>query len=131
MKILIIDYLSPSGHKNFDSIHIKSLLDIGHSLHLVGRRGQYPRFVGSEGVQITQIPEKYYCVCSLPSFTERFQGIRILCWIKKYIPLDNYNQIIFLSYDILSLFCFKTSVKVFLVDHNNVDQFDSKVKLSQ
>lgn len=129
MHILVVDYLSPKEHTNFDLIHIKSLLELGHDLHLVGREGQFPRVAAYNEVQITQIPEEFYGVRSFHSLTDRIQGIRILRWVKRNIPLDDYDQIVFLSYDILSIFCFKTSVKVFLVNHNNVDQFDSKIKL--
>ena len=129
MNILVIDYLSPPGHANFDQIHIQSLLDLGHKLCLVGRRGQFPAFNASSVVNKVQIPEKYYKCHFKKSISERILGILCLLWIKRHIKLREYEKIVFLTYDILSIPFFRADVPVYLVNHNNVDQFESSIKL--
>lgn len=131
MKLLLIDYISPQGHIIFDHIHIQALLSAGYDLHLVGRKGQFADFVNKGLVTITEIPEKYYRYYKrFYSLMERIKGVLSLFWIKKNLNLRNFDGIVFLSYDILSLYFFRTSVAVYLINHNNVDQFNSRIKLS-
>lgn len=129
MHILVIDYISPIEHINFDLIHIQSLLDLGHRLHLVGRKGQFLDFNSYKEVQITDIPDRFYIKRPVHSLSARVQGLLSLWWIKSHIGFGNYDLIIFLSYDILSFFTFRTSVPVYLINHNNVDQLDNRIKL--
>lgn len=129
MKILVIDYLSPSGHVIFDLIHIKSLLDLDYSLDLVGRKDHFSSLSNTPNIKIIDIPECFYKKYPISGLTERIQGILCLWWINKQLDFKKYDKVIFLSYDILSLFIFRTELKVFLINHNNVDQLDNKIKL--
>jgi len=129
MQLLIIDYLSPRGHINFDQIHINALIELGYKVHLVGRKGQYPAFVGKPNVEITEIPEFYYKSYPLPTLTDIIKGVLCLKWIKKRVKLEKYWSVIFLSYDTLTIPFFRTTQSVYLINHNNVDQIENTIKL--
>ena len=131
MRILIIDYLSPTGHVNFDQIHINSILNLGHKVHLVGRKGQFPAFEKKEDVTITNIPDFFYKSYSFPVLTERVLGVLCLIWIRYLYSHSQggYDSVVFLSYDILTLPMFRISIPVYLINHNNVDQLDNIIKL--
>ena len=130
MNILVIDYLSPEGHKNFDQIHIKALLELGHNLHLVGKQNQFIAFENRGGIKITSFPKGVFNPLPFKPLSERVLGVIRLIWLFCHIEVKKYDAIILLSYDILSLFPFKLKKKLFLVNHNNVSQiYDSRFKL--
>lgn len=129
-KILLIDYMSPKGHENFDSIHIKSLLSLGYNLTLIGREGQFDCIPHNERLIIKKLPN--WCFHTFTFFKPlfvRIQEILALIYIMcRYNP-KQYDYTIFLCYDILSTFFFRTKGKVILINHNNVGQLDNKIKL--
>lgn len=128
MNILVIDYISLRGHRNFNKIHIESLLRLGHSLHLVGREGQFDNIEQSSNVRITNIPDWMFKHHAIGQLTERINGIIRLWWIKFYVKPKRYDDTIFLVYDILSLFFYRDVCKTYLVNHNNVSQLLNRVK---
>ncbi len=129
MKLLLIDYLSPQGHLNFDMIHVKALLSLGHELCLVGREGQFNEAKNKSGVSIIDIPPQYFRDFRCPKLSVRVHGIQCLFWIKRNININYYDRVIFLTYDILSLSLLRLNTNVFLINHNNVDQLDNSIKL--
>lgn len=130
MKLLLLDYISYSGHRNFNEIHIKALHDSGHFLTLLGRKGQFDNISIKNNVQVKEMPSCFYGDYPITPISFRIAGIASLLWVKTHIKLKEYDAIIILTYDILSLFVFRTSVPVFLINHNNVPQLWSKIKLS-
>lgn len=129
MRILYIDYMSPSGHEVFNTIQLKSLISIGCKIHLV----VYGQFLSGrledKNISITRIPD-LYSTKNKSSILIRINDFKRLLWIKKNVINNNYDYVIFSSYDILSLYYFKFNIpNIFLINHNNVDQFDSRVKL--
>ncbi len=129
MKLLLLDYISFKGHQNFNKIHIDALLALGHELILVGRKGQFDNIETSVNVCKLEIPEVLFKEYPVPAISFRLQGMSALFWIKKHIRESDYDAVIILTYDILSLFMFRIKQKTFLINHNNVPQLWSKVKL--
>ena len=130
MKLLLIDYISFLGHRNFNKIHIEALQSIGHELTLLGKKGQFDNITINENMKVLEMPKRYFRKYPYPAVSFRLQGIGALLWVKTHTRLKEYDAIIILTYDILSLFVFRTSVPVYLIDHNNVSQLWSKLKLS-
>ena len=130
MRLLLIDHLSPFGHKKFDSIHIYAMQELGHELRLIGRTGQFDDFVGKEKIHISYFPNMMFTSLPIKPLTERLMGMIRLIWLFIYARIKNFDAVIFLSYDILSLFIYRISGRVYLINHNNVSQInDSKIKL--
>lgn len=129
MKLLVVDYLSIAGHRTFNRIHIEALRKIGVNLHLVGREGHFSNVEGLSDVEISVIPERFYRRRPIVQLTARLSDISCLRWIKRHFSFEHYDAVLFLTYDILSFFSFRTRQKVLLFDHNNVGQLDQRVKL--
>lgn len=129
MSIIFIDYLSYWGHKNFNKIHIESLLDLGFHLHLVGRAGFFKEFEGFPNVTITVIPEIFYKNYLWPALTSRLLMVASLIWIRIRIKGADKGMVVVSAYDILSFWLFRTKGTVFVINHNNVEQLKSKIKL--
>lgn len=128
MKILVIDYLSYSNHQRFNKLHIDTLKSMGHSLSLVGRKGHF-NSCSNIVDEIVNIPDKYYKNFPCRPVSIRLSSIGALLWIRRNIDLRQFDVILFLAYDIMSLWTFRTSKITLLMNHNNVGQLDSKVKL--
>jgi len=128
MKLLVLDYISYSGHKNFNKVHIESLIRLGVDVELMGRKGQFDNIDNVDMFKVYNMPEWLFKNYPLPSISFRLQGIASLIWVKKHIKCREYDAILVLTYDILSLFTFRISNTVILVNHNNVPQLWSKVK---
>lgn len=128
MKILIIDYMSVPAHQNFNKIHIDVLLSQGHSLTLVGRKGQFDNIGAKQNVPRLVIPEFFYYRHPFPQLSTRIQGNLCLLWIRGIIKFKIFDCVVIPTYDILSFFLFRVPNKVVIIDHNNVSQLENKVK---
>lgn len=120
--------MSPLGHEVFNCIQLDSLLAVGSDIHVVIYGNYLSKYKNIEKIKITRIPAKYNKSNKSP-LKERIIDIKRLMWIKRNIAINQYDYIVFSSYDILSLFVFRLKQKVFIINHNNVDQFNSKIKL--
>lgn len=129
MKLLLLDYISYTGHQNFNKIHIDALLSLGHDLYLYGKRGQFDNIDKSK-VEIYEIPDCFFKDYPITPVSFRLRCIAALNWLKKHIIWEQYDIVIILTYDILSLFTFKIKQKTILINHNNVPQLWSKIKQS-
>ena len=131
MRILVIDYLSPNGHENFDKIHIEALVNLGHNLTLVGKKGQFDKVENKDKINIEVLPPwAFKQTVILNSLFSRLIGITTLLYIMFRYSGKKYDFTLFLCYDILSLFFFRTRSRVVLIDHNNIGQLDNKIKFS-
>ena len=124
MRILVIDYLSYKGHRFFNKIHINTLRNLGHQLCLVGKSGQFDDFKRDNDISIIQIPQQ-----NIPFLDDSvIIDIMNLLWIKRNISLNGYQKVVILTYDIISLFFFRLSIPVIVVNHNNISLFsESKI----
>lgn len=129
MKLLLIDYVSYSGHRNFNKIHIDVLHKLGHEVYLAGRKNQFDNIELCEKNVVMEIPEMLFKELPVSSITFRLQGIFALLWTKRHIKWSDYDAVIILTYDILSFFVFRIKQKTLLINHNNVPQLWSKIKL--
>lgn len=128
-KILFIDYLGYSGHKNFNKIHINALQRQGWKFDLVGVVGQFNNMNIDNHVNIIEIKEGFMTRRHASSLLSRLANILLLFKLRNMFKLSDYEYIIFPTYDVLSLFFFRTKQKVFLINHNNVSQLSSRIKL--
>lgn len=126
MKILYIDYLSYSGHKNFNKIHLNALKSLGIDLSFVGSIDQYDDDLRCE---FLKIPNFFYLKLPFYSISSRILEFLCLLYIRFFIKTRNFDFIIFPTYDIFSIFAFPTRKKCFLINHNNVGQLDNPIKL--
>lgn len=119
MNILFLDYLSRPGHKNFNKIHISALLNMGHSLALVGRQSYFDNINSNSGNVIKySVPEVYYKQMKFAQLTTRILNIMCLLWIKKNVNLNKYDCIIVPTYESLSLFVFRTKKRMVVINHD-------------
>lgn len=124
MNILFLDYLSYSQHKVFNSIHIDSLLRLGHRLSLIGKKDQFNDYIGKDNIEIKTIPSS----SSKFGFNSIIDDMKNLYWIKNNIIFKNYEIIIIPTYDILSLSLFRITGRVIIINHNNISLFtESKI----
>ncbi len=129
MRLLLIDYLSPVGHRKFDAIHISALGNPNHELQLIGRSGQFDGISNKENIHIRTLPDWMFKSMPVKPLTERLMGIIRLIWLLMHIRTTGYDAVIFLSYDVLSLFVYRISGRVYLINHNNVSEInESKIK---
>lgn len=111
MKLLLIDYVSYSGHRNFNKIHIDVLHKLGHEVYLAGRKNQFDNIELCEKNVVMEIPEMLFKELPVSSITFRLQGIFALLWTKRHIKWSDYDAVIILTYDILSFFVFRIKQK--------------------
>lgn len=119
MNILLIDYLSCKGHRKFNRIHINTLLSLNHDLILLGKNGQFVEYQNTEHVHILDLP--------FNSSGRLYEALNLL-WINHYIHRHNYNVIVFLTYDNISIGLFRSKTPTLLFNHNNVGQLDNTLK---
>lgn len=117
-KFLLIEPVGFQGHENFNSFFLKIFNILG---------------------QVTFIaPIGYLDACSVVSrinipvsmggyrtkFNARWSQVCVLRYILKKIDLDEYDAVIFLSYETISLsIVWPKNSKTFLFEHNNIDNF--------
>lgn len=129
MNILYVDYMSPAGHEVFNTIQLNNLQSIGCKIHLVVYGNYLSKQQEEKSIKITRIPDRYRTK-NKSSLSIRINDFKRLLWIKRNINVCRYDYVVFSSYDILSLYFL--SIKrsnIFIINHNNVDQLDSKIKL--
>lgn len=116
MNILVIDYLSYSGHRNFNRIHLGVLLDMGHTLTLVGKKGHFDEYKGDPKVKV------YYPVTPKDS---HFKNIINLFKIRNKVRISNFDVVLFPTYDVASLFVFRSNKPTYIIDHNTVGMLNN------
>ena len=129
MRILVIDYLTYLGHRNFNKIHIESLLKTGIDMHVIGRRQAMSLIEPSDRLKVSFLPEWASKSFPLKSLSERIKNVAELYWIKRNFDIEQYDAIVFLAYDVLSLCTFRTNRPTFVINHNNVSQLKNIMKL--
>lgn len=127
MKVLVIDYLSPKGHEGWFKLQIDSLLSLGHNVKCVFKDGFNENVGLPKDIILFQIPSSYYTTNK--GLKYRFESLRILRYIKKRVKEEEWDIIIFSSYETLSLGVYPIFKSAFIINHNNLsDLGDSKLK---
>lgn len=129
MNILVIDYCSLWGHRNFNKIHIESILGLGHQCHFVGRKEAFSTIDGISSDDITSIPQRLDTRDTKHFFIKRLKEILTLLWVKRNFNTKNYDLILFLTYDVISLFFFRVKQNVVIINHDNAAKLESKIYL--
>ena len=128
MRVLVVDYITYLGHRNFNKIHVEALSDIGCTIRLVGRKSAIESVDNRYNIFKLYFPEWITRKYHFYSISERIKNIVSLCWVKHQVDLSDYDVIIFLAYDILSVSFFRVKKNVILVNHNNISQLNSTFK---
>lgn len=129
MRLLIIDYITYLGHRNFNKIHVESLIRLGHTIHVVGRNSALSSIDNNEKLKFTYLPGWSNRSFPVSSVSERLKNVALLFWIKRKFDFQDYDLVIFLAYDILSLCFHRSYTPTILINHNNVSQLGSRIKL--
>lgn len=123
MKILVIDYLSYNGHRNFNRIHLDVFLKLGHNLTLVGKTGHFDEYKDNPKVSII-----YPSILdNVKPEDSHFKNISNLLEIKKQVKVSDYDIILFPTYDVASLFVFRTKMPTYVIDHNTVGMLNNSL----
>jgi len=127
-KLLYVDPLSPNGHINFNRIFIEALNLTFKTIHFAFREN-YSKNLNVDNMQkVYSIPGKYYKKRKNKIAT-RFALFRILQFIKNECNLNEYDYIIFASYEEISLYLSFIKKPLILINHNNISGLDNKIKL--
>lgn len=128
MKVLVIDYITYFGHRNFNKIHVEAFSDTGCTIELVGRESAIELIEDLSCISKSFLPKWTLKKYPLSFISERVKNIVSLLWIKRKYDLSDFDLIIFLAYDILSISLFRVRNKVLLINHNNVSQLSNSFK---
>lgn len=116
MNILVIDYLSYSGHKGFNRIHLSLLLEMGYKLTLVGKKGHFHEYEDNPNVKVIYPSQ----LNNVKPEDSHFKNIINLLEIRRQVTFSNYDIILFPTYDVASLFAFRTKLPTYIIDHNTI-----------
>lgn len=129
MKLIIVDYRSYIGHRIFNKIHIEALLDLGHTIHLIGRKEAFSFIEKPTNLSFTQLPPKYDSLYNQHFITRQLKDTLFLCWLGRLLKAEVYDAVIFITYGIKSLFFYRSKKRIILVNHDNVSILGSIDKL--
>lgn len=126
MKVLLIDYLSPNGHLKYDKFWIKALEDLGIKYDFIGKASFIEKLNINNKISIS---DKYYKnIFHRNIFIREISLIKLLFKINKIIKKEEYEKIIFLSFENISMFFayFFHKKNTLLILHNNLKYFHKK-----
>ena len=123
--VLIVDYISSSGHKSFNTILIDKLENLELDLTVAA---------SSRCINHLNKKHKYIDIPELLFFKEKFGLLNRfffflrLKYLKSQIDFSSFDYVIFSSYDELSLLFSFIDVNALLINHNNVNAFQKRLK---
>lgn len=126
-KVLFIDPLSSEGHINFNKIYISKLIECNVDLQLVFKEGYINRLGFPTSLVRLSIPTHFYSI-KKNGLINRICLFRIFVFIKRKIEFDDYDFVIFSSYEAISLFFSNIRHKLVLINHNNISGLENNVK---
>ena len=129
MRILFIDYLSPKGHKTFNTIQIQALCNLGIDVDVFIRDCAHSDYVEKLKVaNVYKIPNRLYLLEKNKSLY-RLGYMLILLYVHLKCKKNKYDKIIYSSFEDISL-----SMSFYLKDayafaHNNLEGWEkSRIK---
>lgn len=130
MKILVIDYLAPMGHVGYVTYQLECLKSLGHKITFYSHKEFYEACNVKE-IEFKAFPNYLYSKTGsrFKPLLERIQGIVKLLYINMYLIFYKYDAILFMSYDIMSFWIFKSQRNTFIINHNNVTDFSKRLKI--
>lgn len=125
MKILYLDPNSEDEHINFNNIYIKHLYKENLDLTFSFRAGYEKKISLPKRVNIISIPECFFESDLKSSINYRYNFFKKINFLKKTIDLNQFDFILFSSYDEISLFFCNLKQKLILVNHNNLQNLNN------
>ena len=135
MKALVVELRDVYGHQVFDKIHYNAIASCGVDILLASKRGYFDylkndsKYKDSVSFNIPSFLYLKYKNRLITQIMTRVLDILKLLYIRWVAKKCNPDCIIFLEYDIMSFFTFRTTKPVILINHTNVDELTSNVKL--
>lgn len=130
MKILLIDQLSPRGHIKYAKYWINILKNLKIDFEFIGRESFLKNIDIDKKFIKLSIPEKYYKNMTNKNILIReYAMIKLLLYIKNNINVTKYSNIVFLSFENISIFfsVFFHQKKILLILHNNLKHINNKI----
>lgn len=129
-KILFIDPLSPTGHIQYNNYWINCLNNLECSYETCFKKNYKKNFDLKE--KSYEIEEKYYLKLekSKNFFIKRYYLFLILKEIEKKVNFEDYDKIIFSSFENFSLFIYLLFYKnknIYAILHNNIQKINNKI----
>lgn len=128
MRILFIDNISYKAHKYFNQLHIETLLELGHTLHIIGRKGHFDNIEDDERIERSDVPEFFYNKHPESPLSIRLRWIACLLWLRFKFRPSKYDAVLVMTYDPMAIWVYRTKKTVMLVTHDG-HYLDNKVKL--
>jgi len=128
--ILVVDYLSAYGHRSFNRIHIEALQSCGVNIILLSKKGYFSYLNDKTSIQYS-IPSflfKHFKPGKAAQLLVRLLDILKLLYTRYVAYKVKADYTIFLCYDILSFFTYRTKANVAIVNHYNVDDIGNDFK---
>lgn len=127
MNILIIDYRSPKGHEEWLKLQINCFLNLGHKVTCIIKEGYGNLSDLEDRININYIPSHLYS--SKTGFLGRIFYLKPLKYINSHYRINEYDAIIYTSYEVVSLSLMPLTRKAVVINHNNVSDIeDSPIK---
>lgn len=126
-RILFVDPICPIGHMNLNRVYIGRLLDAGFLVDAVFREGYAEELGIAPGVVKLAMPATYFGE-QHGRVRSRWNQLRLLLEIKRILPVEEYDLILFSSYEEISLYLSRFPGRLVLVNHANVAALDNPIK---
>lgn len=126
-KVLYIDPLSPNGHINFNRIYIEALLTQFEVVDFAFKIGYEKKLPIPPKSKLYSIPDKYYSK-SNNKILNRINFFKINKYIEKICDLNQYDIVIFSSYEEISLYMSFYKKTLILINHNNLSALNNPIK---
>lgn len=129
MRLLVIEYIAPIEHVGYVSYHLNCLKSLGHSITFYTHK-EFFNACDIDGVTFKAFPSFLHCRTRnrLKPLLERVQGLIKMLILKGHLLFNQYDAIIFTSYDILSFCLYNEKTKTFIINHNNTSDFSHSIK---
>lgn len=124
MKILIIDLLSPDGHRFYNKKIIKILRS--HKIEFLGKKNYLNEF---KSISSQFIPEEYFVYKNKLDF--RIKNIKKLLWINQNYNFNEYDIVLFTGYETISVSIIYKLIrykKIYIINHNNLMDLYNPIK---
>lgn len=116
----------------FNRIHLKALSSLNYNITYCARQSMIDGDISCKNIVFWPIPESYYTkryIRFSVAINARVRDISILRFLQKEANKMQFDAIVFLSYDVMSLITFRTKIPVFIYDHNNIGHLNNSIKL--
>ena len=125
---MYIDPFSSDGHINFNKIFIRELLKEEVIIDFVFKKG-YNEKIKLPKINVIETIPDFFFNNKKSIVTNKLCEIKKMNYINKVVNLSNYDLIILSSYDTVALYLSSIKKKLFLINHNNLQGLNNRIKL--